>query len=526
MGFREVSVVTIREVLRLWLMDHGVRPIARIAQVDPKTVRRYVAAARVVGLSPEDGPDALTDEVLGAVVELVRPGRRPGGHGHAWEILSAHRDFLEQQLDPDLDLTLTKVHTLFVRHTGEAIPYRTLHRFCVTELGHKTERVTVRVEDCDPGEELQVDFGRMGIMFDPDTSRRRVTWALIFTAVFSRHMFVWLTFTQSLADVISGFEAAWGFFGGVFRVVIIDNIKAVVIDADAIDRRLNDGFVEYAQSRGFVVDPARVRSPQDKPRVERSVSYVRQSFFKGENFVGLADAQDRAPVWCRKQAGVRIHGTTQRRPLEVFEIEELPRLLPAPAAPYDIPIHRDAKVHKDHHIEVARSLYSVPTAFVGSRVQVRADSHLVKVFHKGQLIKVHPRKAPGQRSTDPDDYPEDRRAYAMRDLDHLVRVATSHGHSIGTYARRLLDNPLPWTKMRQVYRLLGLVRHYGAGRVDSACRQALELDVVDVSLITRMLERALEQAHPDIPAASAAVVPLRFARSQDHFRSDTNRRPQ
>lgn len=57
-------------------------------------------------------------------------------------------------------------------------------------------------------------------------------WALIFTAAFSRHTFVWPTFSQSLADIIVGFEAAWDFFGGVFRVVIIDNIKAVVTDAD------------------------------------------------------------------------------------------------------------------------------------------------------------------------------------------------------------------------------------------------------------------------------------------------------
>jgi hypothetical protein len=94
-GFPEVSAVSIKEVLRLWLSGHGVREIARIAQVDRKTVRRYVAAARAVELSPPDGSEALSDEVLGAVVELVRPGRNPGGHGRAWEILSAHRAFLE-----------------------------------------------------------------------------------------------------------------------------------------------------------------------------------------------------------------------------------------------------------------------------------------------------------------------------------------------------------------------------------------------------------------------------------------------
>jgi transposase len=87
---------------------------------------------------------------------------------------------------------------------------------------------------------------------------------LIFTAVYSRHMFVWPTYRQTLADVIAGFEAAWVFFGGVFAVVIPDNMKAIVDKADAVAPKLNDAFREYAQARGFAVDPARIRSPQDK----------------------------------------------------------------------------------------------------------------------------------------------------------------------------------------------------------------------------------------------------------------------
>jgi hypothetical protein len=63
---------------------------------------------------------------------------------------------------------------------------------------------------------VQVDFGRMGLLFDLTTGRRRVCHALIFTAVFSRHMFVWLTFSQRLQDVLAGFERAWAFYGGVF----------------------------------------------------------------------------------------------------------------------------------------------------------------------------------------------------------------------------------------------------------------------------------------------------------------------
>jgi len=84
-----------------------------------------------------------------------------------------------------------------------------------------------------------VDFGRMGLLEDPQAGRRRVVHALIFTAVYSRHMFVWLSFRQDLTAVIAGFEAAWVFFGGVFAVVIPDNMAAVVDKAHPLEPRLN-----------------------------------------------------------------------------------------------------------------------------------------------------------------------------------------------------------------------------------------------------------------------------------------------
>ncbi|MBW3615866.1 MAG: hypothetical protein KY439_11260 [Actinobacteria bacterium] len=183
--------------------------------------------------------------------------------------------------------------------------------------------------------------------------------------------------------MIAGCEAAWVFYDGVFATVIPDNMKAVVERADATAPLLNQTFVEYAQSRGFVVDPARVRSPQDKPRVERVVPFVRQSFFAGECFVDLADAQRRAEDWCRQRAGMRVHGTIQARPAKVFRIEEQPRLRPAPATPYDVPIYTTAKVHRDHHIEVAKAPYSIPGNLIGQRVEVRADQTLVRAFLRG-----------------------------------------------------------------------------------------------------------------------------------------------
>lgn len=514
MAFREVDVIEVREVLRVWMAGAGLRTAAERAGVDRKTARRYVDAALAVGLARDGGEGQLSDGLIGTVIAAVRPARA-AGHGPAWDALLAHeqqiRDWVEKS-----DLPLANVHGKLAR-LGVVVPYRTLHRFAVERCGFGRRRPTVRVADGKPGQECQLDFARMGLIADPQAGRRRVAHALIFTAVYSRHMFVWLTFSQTLTAVIDGCEAAWDFFGGVFRVLVPDNMSPVVADADPINPAFTLGWLDYAQARGFVTDPARVRSPKDKPRVERGVQYVRGNFFAGECFLDLADAQRRARVWCSSTAGLRIHGTTAARPAELFAEVEAAALLPAPTGRYDVPIFATPKVARDLHIEVARGLYSVPAELVGQRVQVRADSALVKVFSRGQLVKTHPRVPAGGRSTDPGDYPVGRAEYALRDAASLITKATAAGPAIGIYASRLLDAPLPWTRMRAVYRLLGLARGYGPGPVDAACARALELDVVDVTKIARMLERATE--HDSSPPVVANVVggSARFARDPAEF---------
>ena len=122
---------------------------------------------------------------------------------------------------------MVKAHELLARRgcRGPAADRCTVTPWRCWAWAGRLGAVTVRVADGEPGAELQVDFGKMGLIFDSVTGRRRVCWALIFTAVYSRHCFVWLSFTQTTETVIDGFEAAWAFFGGVFKVVIPDNMS-------------------------------------------------------------------------------------------------------------------------------------------------------------------------------------------------------------------------------------------------------------------------------------------------------------
>jgi len=189
-------------------------------------------------------------------------------------------------------------------------------------------------------------------------------------------------------------------------------------------------------------------------------------------------------------------------------------LRPAPTELFDLPVYSKPKVAPDRHVAVARGLYSVPGDLIGQRLTARADSRTVKLYWRAQLIKVHPRMAPGRRHTDPADLPSELTAYAMRDLDALQRKATTYGEHVGAYAAALLEHPLPWTKMRQVYRLLGLVRRHGADRVDDACRRALDAEAVNVGLIDRMLSRSQTEMQTTIRPPGAAS---RFVRDSAEF---------
>lgn len=510
MAYREVTMIEVKEVLRQWLAGAGKKRIAARLGLDPKTVRRYARAAEACGLVAGQGEAALTDTALNAVLASLCgvPERQ---HGEAWKRCQEQRTFLEGKLAEGL--RLSRVRRLLGRQ-GVAIPYSTLHRFAVVELGFGRKAVTLPVADGNPGEELQLDTGWM-TMLEPDGSgRRRRFRAWIFTPSVSRYRFVYPCWSESTESAIEACEAAWEFYGGVFRVLVPDNTKAIVQTADPLEPKITLGFLEYAQSRGFVIDPTRARSPKDKGRVERSVRDVRDDCFAGERLCNLDQARTRGRYWCEQEYGMRRHSSTYRLPREHFEAVEKSALLSPPTAPYDVPIWAEPKVARDHFAQVERALYSLPTRFIGKRLVARADSQLVRFYDGGVIVKTHARQRRGGKAVDETDFPEHRRPYAMRDVTFLQRQARAHGESVGLFAAKLLDSPLPWTRMRTVQALLSLCRRWGGARVDDACARALRADMTSV----RRLERMIAVAAPATETADPRVIPIgRYLRPVESF---------
>ena len=515
MSFREVTMLEVKEVLRRWLAGDAKKAIARSVGVSRNTVRAYVKAAVKCGLSGQ--PD-VSDEHLAAVMGELRRAQLEPAHGESWATCEAQREFIKSKLEEGL--LLMKVGRLMKRQ-GLVVPYATLHRFAVKELGFGNKAPTIPVADCEPGAEVQLDTGWMTLL-EPDVAgRRRRFRAWIFTAVYSRHRFVYPCFEETTKTAIEACEAAWAFFGGVFHVLIPDNTKVIVNKADSLEPQLNEAFLEYAQSRNFAVDPARSRSPKDKGRVERAVQSTREDCFRGERLFNLDDCIARARTWCQDEYGKRRHSRTLRLPLEAFEADEKSKLRPAPTELYDVPLHAEPKVGLDQHAQVAKALYSLPFIYRRRTLRARADRSTVRFYFRGQLIETHPRMPPGGRSTKAEHFPPEKLAYAQRDTGFLLRQAQAQGPNVHSFAKALLENPQPWLNMRRCFALLGLCRRFTPERVDEACAIALAAEMYEYGRLKRMVTLGVTIAPTaplQGPAQPANVIPLsRFLRPASQY---------
>jgi transposase len=529
MAYRELGMWEVLDVLRRAHRGETRAGIERVTGRTRKTIRRYLRTAARLGWEPGQGREP--DEALAAqVAGRLRPGPPAAAEGSGVEgLLAPHREQLRAWLRPEgggRGLRLSKVHTLLGRH-GIAVPYSSLHRYVTEHCGFQdARRLTVRRAECAPGELAEVDFGRLGLVWDPEAQRRRVAHALLVTLIHSRHQYLHVTFSQAIPDLVQGLEEAWEFFGGTTARVVIDNLKAAVTKADRYDPAFSRTFAEYAEWRGFVIDAALPRHATGKPHVERNVQYVRESFFRGEHFLDLAHVQREAVRWCAQIAGQRIHGTTRRRPLVVFEETEKPALRSLERPRFDPPAWAKCKVHADHHVQFRKALYSVPTRHVGKTVWVRGDTKLVRIYVDGECVKTHERQPPGGRSTDYKDYPPERAAYAMRDPEAVIREAHRQGEHVGRFTEQLLAGPFPWSKLRQAQKLLRLVNKYGRARVDAACRRALYFELINVRRVASILEGDLAHTSDAEPARGGQLLLLptaRFLRPANHF-THTERR--
>jgi len=484
------------------------RQIARDLGICRPTIHKYKLKAQAEGfLQAAEMPDTLK------VVESLGPASQPP---KTLSSLAPYHAVVQGYVDQGLEMSA--IFQRLKEQHGYRGSYSSVRRY-VPQFKPREVEAFVRLH-CAAGEEMQVDFGSVGELFDPQTGKVRSAYAFVATLSHSRHQYAELVFDQKTATWIGLHQRAFEAFGGVPKRVVLDNLKAGVIQALVIDPVLGEAYRKLAQHYHFLVSPNKPRTPRHKGKVENGVHYLQRNFMAGQQFVDLPSANQHLRTWVVETAGARVHGTTHQAPLAVFRAVEQPALQPLPVEAFTLCEIRTAKVHPDCHIVVDYSYYSVSYLRVGQEVEVHVHERVVQIYAGQELLRTHLRaQQKGQWRTEMADYPPYKAEYLTHTPAYCRQLAAQIGPATLQVVADLLADAVQ-ERLRSVQAILKLAQSVGAVRLEAACQRALYFGDGRYRRIKEILNAALD--HEPLPElAPALTLPQAFTfarKAQEFFR--------
>jgi len=477
----------------------SLRRIARQLQIDRKTVRRYLQAeaksptlstpGSEVKIPPISTPGEPTGSECVGSADPAEAGRP--------SLCTAHRQRIESKVEAGL--SAQRIYQDLLSEVGFSGSYQSVKRFVRQLRQEQPERVW-RVE-VDPGEEVQIDFGSGAPVIDPEGRRRR-PWVLRVILSYSRKAYSEAVFQQTTENFIRCLENGFRAFGGVPKVLNLDNLRAAVQKADWLDPELNPKLLAFCRHYGCALLPCRPRVPEHKGKTERGIAYLKDNALRGRTFTSLQAENAFLQHWEKTVADVRIHGTTRQQVAARFA-QEQPSLLPLP--PDLFPCFQEGRrtVHRDSYVEIDKAYYTVPPEYIGQEVWGRWDSHEVRIFNvRWEQIKLHARLSPGQfdkvlglgGGTGP----------LERQVEYWLQRAHELGHPCGQWGQGVLAQKGP-LGLRSIMGLVRLAEQHSFKTLNDACASALSRGAWRLRDVRALLDQrqrevqthlAFAQSHP------------------------------
>jgi transposase len=348
-----------------------------------------------------------------------------------------------------------------------------------------------------PGEQGQVDWAHFG-QVRVGRAQRRLS-CFVMTLSFSRALYLEFFFDQSQENFFSGHVAAFGFFSGVPRVILYDNLKSAVLARQGSAVHFHPRLIELCSHYHFQPRPCAPGKGNQKGKVERAIRYVRESFFEGTRFTTLDDLNRRAWAWRDQVAHHRPWpDDAQRTVAEVFA-EEQPRLLPLPVHAFVAELVRPVKQIKGIWVPFDLNHYSLPPAAVGHRsLTLVASQTSVRILDGKEEIVAH------RRSYDRDQYIDDAgHEEALLEHKRRARGQTPSGRLTTVVPETQAFLQAAFAKGENAgsttQKLLRLLDDYGTQALRAALSEALERDTPRISSVAYLLERRRRAAKTRTP---------------------------
>jgi len=276
--------------------------------------------------------------------------------------------------------------------------------------------------------------------------------------------------------------------------LVLDNLRAAVTKADWFDPEINPKVQSFCEHYGIVPLPTKPRTPRHKGKVERGVGYVQDNGLKGHVFTGLEEENAHLLHWETTVADTRIHGTTKKQVQQVFEQVERPALRPLPGSRFPFFHEGQRVVNRDGHVEVAKAYYSAPPEYLGRRLWVRWDAHLVRLFDaRMQPIAVHPRKEEGRFSTQGKHIAPEKINGIERGAAYLLQKTERIGTQAGRWSQAMV-RARGIEGVRVLQGLISLAGKYPGDRIDRACEVALSHEAFRLRTIRTLIQRDVDRS--------------------------------
>jgi transposase len=336
-----------------------------------------------------------------------------------------------------------------------------------------------------PGEEAQVDFGQGAPTFiDGKISK---PWLFTMVLGYSRMLYAEVVWHQDVETFLRCHERGFLSFVGVPLIIRLDNLKSGVLKAHLFEPELNPVYVDFSNHYGFSPLPCLPATPEHKGKVEAGVKYVQNNALKGKEFASLDAQNTYLRQWTYEIAQQRIHGTTKKRPIEMFENEERQALKPCPNTCYEYFRTGLRSVHMDGHVEVERAYYSVPHNLVGKTVVVHYNSLWVKAISDGIVVSAHKRVQPGSFQTSRSHLPLDKSC----SFEECLKNSFVKIKDIGPHCQKWATEVMTARQklgLRAILGVLTLEKKFSHQVINAACEQALQIGSVRFHTIKILCE--------------------------------------
>jgi Mu transposase-like protein/integrase-like protein len=338
------------------------------------------------------------------------------------------------------------------------------------------------------GEEAQVDFGDIGKKLDANGKLRK---AYVFNMrlSYSRFDYYEVVFDQTVETWIKCHINAFRHFGGVPKVIKLDNLKAGILNANFYEPIYQKEYKRMSYHYNCLLSPCRPYQPQEKGKVESGIKYVKNNFFAGREFCSFQEMSKQLERWSVR-ANNRLHGTTKTKPSKLFADKELLALFKLPSAEFSLLSWHYRKVAKDCHISLENNYYSVPSKYVATEVNIALSAEIVKVYSEDTLLATHARaKGAGIFTTNISHYDKYKRLHpGSEEHDEICKASMI---KMGINCELMLsfirqEHKGDW--YRAVKGIINLKKYYSDDSIDKACLRALHYGISSYSKIRRILE--------------------------------------